>query len=65
MMAFMFHRDVDALDVERYMRALIRAQADIGTEPERYRRGAPVARLSGGCCQNVYLVIPCRVSGWT
>jgi NitT/TauT family transport system substrate-binding protein len=38
MMAFMFHRDVDALDVERYMRALVRAQADIDVEPERYKR---------------------------
>ena len=38
MMAFMFHRDVDSQDVERYMRALIRAQADIDVEPERYKR---------------------------
>jgi len=38
MMAFMFHRDVNALDVERYMRALVKAQADIDVEPERYKR---------------------------
>jgi ABC-type nitrate/sulfonate/bicarbonate transport system substrate-binding protein len=38
MMAFMFHRDVDLDDVERYMRALIRAQADIDVEPERYKK---------------------------
>jgi hypothetical protein len=38
MMAFMFHRDVDGANVERYMRALIRAQADIDVEPERYKR---------------------------
>ena len=37
MMAFMFHRDVDSTSVERYMRALIRAQADIDFEPERYK----------------------------
>jgi NitT/TauT family transport system substrate-binding protein len=37
MMAFMFHRDVDLQDVERYMRSLIRAQADIDVEPERYK----------------------------
>ena len=36
-MAYMFHRDVDALDIDRYMRALIRAQADIDVEPERYK----------------------------
>jgi hypothetical protein len=33
----MFHRDVDLQDVERYMRSLIRAQADIDVEPERYK----------------------------
>ena len=38
MMAFMFPRHVDAGNVERYMRALIRAQADIDLEPERYKR---------------------------
>ena len=37
MMAFMFHHDVDSANVERYMRALIRAQADIDVEPERYK----------------------------
>jgi NitT/TauT family transport system substrate-binding protein len=37
MMAFMFHRDVESTKVERYMRALIRAQADIDFEPERYK----------------------------
>jgi ABC-type nitrate/sulfonate/bicarbonate transport system substrate-binding protein len=37
MMAFMFHRDVESANVERYMRALIRAQADIDVEPERYK----------------------------
>jgi NitT/TauT family transport system substrate-binding protein len=37
MMAFMFHRDVDPASVERYMQALIRAQADIDVEPERYK----------------------------
>jgi NitT/TauT family transport system substrate-binding protein len=37
MMAFMFHRDVDSASVERYMQALIRAQADIDVEPEKYK----------------------------
>ena len=37
MMAFMFHRDVESATVEGYMRALIRAQADIDVEPERYK----------------------------
>ncbi len=37
MMAFMFPRHVDVANVERYMRALIRAQADIDVEPERYK----------------------------
>jgi NitT/TauT family transport system substrate-binding protein len=37
MMAFMFPRHVDSGNVERYMRALIRAQADIDVEPERYK----------------------------
>ena len=37
MMAFMFHRDVESSSVEGYMRALIRAQADIDVEPERYK----------------------------
>jgi NitT/TauT family transport system substrate-binding protein len=37
MMAFMFPGDADQGDVERYMRCLIRAQADIDIEPERYK----------------------------
>lgn len=37
MMAFMFHREVDSANVERYMRALIRAQADIDLQPEQYK----------------------------
>lgn len=37
MMAFMFPRHVDVAIVERYMRALIRAQSDIDVEPERYK----------------------------
>jgi NitT/TauT family transport system substrate-binding protein len=37
MMAFMFPRQVDSGNVERYMNALIRAQADIDFEPERYK----------------------------
>ena len=37
MMAFMFHREVDEASVERYMSALIKAQADIDFEPERYK----------------------------
>ncbi|HEY7167163.1 MAG TPA: hypothetical protein VIB79_21555 [Candidatus Binatia bacterium] len=37
MMAFMFPPDVEAERVERYMRALIRAQSDIDLEPERYK----------------------------
>ena len=37
MMAFMFPRYVEAENVERYMRALIRAQSDIDMEPERYK----------------------------
>ena len=37
MMAFMFPRHVDSAIVERYMRALIRAQSDIDVEPERYK----------------------------
>ena len=37
MMAFMFHRNVHSAKVERYVRALIRAQADIDFEPERYK----------------------------
>ncbi len=37
MMAFMFPRDVDLEDIQRYMRALARAQADIDIEPERYK----------------------------
>jgi NitT/TauT family transport system substrate-binding protein len=37
MMAFMFARTADTENVERYMRSLIRAQADIDMEPERYK----------------------------
>ena len=37
MMAFMFPRDADPGNVERYMRSLVRAQADIDVEPERYK----------------------------
>ena len=38
MMAFMFPRDAEEENVERYMRSLIRAQTDIDFEPERYKR---------------------------
>jgi NitT/TauT family transport system substrate-binding protein len=38
MMGFMFAPDARPEDVERYMRALIRAQADIDLEPEKYKR---------------------------
>jgi NitT/TauT family transport system substrate-binding protein len=37
MMAFMFPAGVNTQDVERYMQGLIRAQADIDLEPERYK----------------------------
>ncbi|MGH7846094.1 MAG: ABC transporter substrate-binding protein, partial [Candidatus Binatia bacterium] len=37
MMAFMFPRDADSGNVERYMRSLVRAQADIDVEPEQYK----------------------------
>jgi NitT/TauT family transport system substrate-binding protein len=37
MMAFMFPRDVNLANVERYIRALVRAQSDIDFEPERYK----------------------------
>ena len=37
MMAFMFHKDVDAAQVEGYMRGLVRAQGDIDVQPERYK----------------------------
>ena len=37
MMAFMFPRDADSENVERYMRALIRAQTDIDVEPEKHK----------------------------
>ena len=37
MMAFMFHRDVNSENVERYMRSLVRAQADIDFQPERFK----------------------------
>ena len=36
-MAFMFPRYVHEEDVEKYMNALVRAQADIDFEPERYK----------------------------
>ena len=38
MMAFMFPNDVEPKDVEKYMRALIRAQSDIDSEPEKYKK---------------------------
>ena len=38
MMAFMFPRDAEEENVERYMRSLNRAQTDIDFEPERYKR---------------------------
>jgi NitT/TauT family transport system substrate-binding protein len=37
MMAFMFPADAHQDNVERYMRSLVRAQADIDMEPERYK----------------------------
>lgn len=37
MMAFMFPKDVDENEVEKYMSALLRAQGDIDFEPERYK----------------------------
>jgi hypothetical protein len=37
MMAFMFPREANEADVDRYMRALRRAQMDIDLEPERYK----------------------------
>lgn len=37
MMAFLFPKDADAGNVERYMRSLVRAQSDIDVEPERYK----------------------------
>ncbi|HEX7229076.1 MAG TPA: hypothetical protein VF452_01680 [Candidatus Binatia bacterium] len=37
MMAFMFPRHVDLENIERYMRALIRAQADIDLQPEKFK----------------------------
>jgi NitT/TauT family transport system substrate-binding protein len=38
MVAFMFPNDTDLADVERYMRALKRAQMEIDLHPERYRK---------------------------
>ena len=38
MMAFMFADDADSEDVEKYMRGLIRAQTDIDSEPEKYKK---------------------------
>jgi ABC-type nitrate/sulfonate/bicarbonate transport system substrate-binding protein len=37
MMAFMFPHDVDASAVESYIAGLVRAQADIDLQPERYK----------------------------
>jgi len=37
MMAFMFPRHVDSEIIERYMRSLIRAQADIDLQPEQFK----------------------------
>ena len=37
MMAFMFPRHVDSENVKRYMRSLVRAQADIDFEPEQFK----------------------------
>ncbi|MGE0627070.1 MAG: hypothetical protein AB7O43_04545 [Hyphomicrobiaceae bacterium] len=37
MMAFMFPDTVDAADVEKYIAGLVRAQADIDLQPERYK----------------------------
>jgi ABC-type nitrate/sulfonate/bicarbonate transport system substrate-binding protein len=37
MMGYMFPVDADVNDVEKYMRALIRAQADIDATPERFK----------------------------
>ena len=37
MMGYMFSADANAEDVERYIRALIRAQADIDSNPEKYK----------------------------
>ena len=37
MMAFMFPRHIDASTIERYMRCLIRAQADIDLQPEQFK----------------------------
>jgi len=38
MMAFMFADDADPENVEKYMRGLIRAQTDIDSEPEKYKK---------------------------
>ena len=38
MMAFMFPQDVEPKEVDKYMRALIRAQSDIDSEPEKYKQ---------------------------
>ncbi|HEY1234503.1 MAG TPA: hypothetical protein VGH22_14085 [Candidatus Binatia bacterium] len=37
MMAFMFPRHVDSENIGRYMRALVRAQADIDLQPEQFK----------------------------
>ena len=37
MIAFMFPRDADSGNVERYIRSLVRAQTDIDVEPEQYK----------------------------
>jgi hypothetical protein len=37
MMAFMFPRHINSESIERYMRSLIRAQADIDLQPEQFK----------------------------
>ena len=37
MMAFMFPRHVDSETIERYLRSLVRAQADIDLQPEQFK----------------------------
>lgn len=37
MIGFLFHRDINLMDVEKYFRALQRAQRDIDIEPDRYK----------------------------
>ncbi|PPR11936.1 MAG: hypothetical protein CFH41_00813 [Alphaproteobacteria bacterium MarineAlpha11_Bin1] len=38
MMGYIFPRDAELEDVEKYIRALVRAQADIDATPEKYKR---------------------------